>query len=124
MFQEFFQYIKDADIIAILLGLIGGLGIFLYGINLMGESLKTLAGDKMKKVIEKLTNNVFMGILIGIFVTGIIQSSSGTTALSISLIRAGLMTMPQAIGIIMGAISEQLLQHFYLVSQKLVIFHY
>ncbi len=103
MFQEFFQYIKDADIIAILLGLIGGLGIFLYGINLMGESLKTLAGDKMKKVIEKLTNNVFMGILIGIFVTGIIQSSSATTALSISLIRAGLMTMPQAIGIIMGA---------------------
>lgn len=92
-----------ANYMNIIFGLIGGLGIFLYGINLMGESLKTIAGDKMKNTIEKLTNNVFMGILIGIFVTAIIQSSSGTTALSISLIRAGLMTMPQAVGIIMGA---------------------
>ncbi len=91
------------DIIGILLGLIGGLGIFLYGINLMGDALQALAGNKLKKIIEKITNNVFIGILIGILVTAIIQSSSATTALSISLIRAGLMTMPQAIGIIMGA---------------------
>ncbi len=103
MFHNIIDYITRKDFIDILLGLIGGLGIFLYGINLMGESLKTLAGDKMKKVIEKLTNNVFMGIVIGALVTAIIQSSSGTTALSISLIRAGLMSMPQAIGIIMGA---------------------
>ncbi|MDF2699746.1 MAG: Na+/Pi-cotransporter [Haloplasmataceae bacterium] len=87
----------------IILGLIGGLGLFLYGINLMGDALQSLAGNKMKMIIEKLTNNVFVGILVGAVVTGIIQSSSGTTALSISLIRAGLMTMPQAIGIIMGA---------------------
>jgi len=103
MFQDIGQFIAKSDLLDILLGLIGGLGIFLYGINLMGESLKTLAGDKMKSIIEKLTNNVFMGILIGILVTAIMQSSSGTTALSISLIRAGLMTMPQAVGIIMGA---------------------
>lgn len=88
---------------SIILGLFGGLGIFLYGINLMGDSLQALAGNKMKKIIEKLTNNVFIGILVGLVVTAVIQSSSGTTALSISLIRAGLMTMPQAIGIIMGA---------------------
>ena len=69
----------------------------------MGESLKTLAGDKLKNIIEKLTNNIFMGIFIGIFSYRHYQSSSATTALSISLIRAGLMSMPQAIGIIMGA---------------------
>lgn len=91
------------DLVTVLLGLIGGLGIFLYGINLMGDGLQTLAGDKMKRIVEKLTNNIFVGIIVGMIVTAIIQSSSATTALSISLIRAGLMTMPQAIGIIMGA---------------------
>lgn len=103
MLQDIIQTFKEHDIMAMLIKLIGGLGVFLYGINLMGESLKTLAGDKLKNIIEKLTNNVFMGIMIGMFVTAIIQSSSATTALSISLIRAGLMSMPQAIGIIMGA---------------------
>ncbi|QVK17840.1 Na/Pi cotransporter family protein [Mycoplasmatota bacterium] len=103
MFQNILDFISKNDFLDILFGLIGGLGIFLYGINLMGESLKTIAGDKMKNIIEKLTNNVLMGILLGILVTAIIQSSSGTTALAISLIRAGLMTMPQAVGIIMGS---------------------
>ncbi|HEY8364174.1 MAG TPA: Na/Pi cotransporter family protein [Haloplasmataceae bacterium] len=103
MFQLLINNTTNSNIIFIILGLIGGLGIFLYGINLMGESLKTLAGDKIKSIIEKLTGNVFSGIIIGALVTAIIQSSSATTALSISLIRAGLMSMPQAIGIIMGA---------------------
>ncbi|MCF7926548.1 MAG: Na/Pi cotransporter family protein [Candidatus Izimaplasma sp.] len=82
---------------------IGGLGIFLYGINLMGESLKALAGNKLKLIIEKSTNTPIKGILVGIIITGLIQSSSGTTALTIGLVRAGLMTLPQAIGIILGA---------------------
>lgn len=82
---------------------LGGLGIFLYGINKMGDSLKALAGEKMKLIIEKYTNNPFKGVLIGVIVTGLIQSSSGTTALTISLVRSGLMTLPQAVGIIMGA---------------------
>ncbi len=103
MFLYTLNFIENPIFIDVMLGLIGGLGIFLYGINLMGETLKTIAGARIKHIIEKLTNNVFTGILTGILVTGIIQSSSGTTALSISLIRAGLMSMPQAVGIIMGA---------------------
>ena len=83
--------------------ILGGLGIFLYGIHLMGESLKELAGDKLKMIIEKTTNTPIKGILVGALVTAIIQSSSGTTALTVGLVRAGLLTFPQAVGIIMGA---------------------
>ncbi|ERJ12604.1 Na/Pi cotransporter family protein [Haloplasma contractile] len=91
------------DIHYTLFHLLGGLGIFLIGINLMANSLKKLTGSKMKTLIEKLTNSTYKGILVGIFVTVILQSSSGTTALTISLIRSGLMTLPQGVGIIMGA---------------------
>ncbi len=84
-------------------GIIGGLGIFLYGINLMGDSLKVIAGNKLKLLIEKSTNTPIKGILVGIIITGLIQSSSGTTALTVGLVRAGLMTLPQAVGIILGA---------------------
>lgn len=83
--------------------ILGGLGIFLYGINLMGDSLKELAGDKLKVIIEKTTNTPIKGILVGALVTAIIQSSSGTTALTVGLVRAGLLSFPQAVGIIMGA---------------------
>ena len=83
--------------------IVGGLGIFLYGINLMGDSLKALAGNKMKMIIEKSTNTPIKGIFVGIIITGLIQSSSGTTALAVGLVRAGLMTLPQAVGIILGA---------------------
>lgn len=81
----------------------GGLGIFLYGINLMGDSLKDLAGNKLKLIIEKSTSTPLKGILVGALLTCVIQSSSGTTALTVGLVRAGLMTLPQAVGIIMGA---------------------
>jgi phosphate:Na+ symporter len=83
--------------------LFGGLGIFLYGINLMGDSLKLVAGKRLKVIIEKTTKFPIIGIFIGILVTGLIQSSSGTTALTVGLVRAGLMTLPQAVGIILGA---------------------
>jgi len=83
--------------------LVGGLGIFLYGINLMGDSLKSMAGSKLKIIIEKSTNTPLKGILIGFIITALIQSSSGTTAITVGLVRAGLMTLPQAIGIILGA---------------------
>ena len=83
--------------------IVGGLGIFLYGINLMGDSLKALAGNRMKMIIEKSTNTPIKGIIVGIIITGLIQSSSGTTALAVGLVRAGLMTLPQAVGIILGA---------------------
>jgi phosphate:Na+ symporter len=83
--------------------IVGGLGIFLYGINLMGDSLKSIAGKNLKLIIEKSTNTPIKGILVGIIITGLIQSSSGTTAITIGLVRAGLMTLPQAVGIILGA---------------------
>ncbi len=86
-----------------LLAVFGGLGIFLYGINSMSDSLKAFAGNKMKVIIEKTTNTPFKGILVGAGVTALIQSSSGTTALTVGLVRAGLMSFTQAIGVIMGA---------------------
>ncbi len=85
------------------IAILGGLGIFLYGINLMGDSLKAIAGDRLKVFIEKTTNTPIKGILVGALVTALLQSSSGTTALTVGLVRAGLMSFPQAVGIIMGA---------------------
>ncbi len=82
---------------------LGGLGIFLYGIHKMGDSLKLLAGHRLKLLIEKTTNTPLKGIFIGVFVTVLLQTSSGTTALTVSLVRAGLMSFPQALGIILGA---------------------
>ena len=81
----------------------GGLSLFLYGINFMSDSLKAAAGNKLKSIIEKTTNTPLKGIIVGILLTVLVQSSSGTTALTIGLLRAGLMTLPQSVGIIMGA---------------------
>ncbi len=81
----------------------GGLALFIFGINMMSDSLKAAAGNKLKAIIEKTTNTPLKGILVGIVLTVLIQSSSGTTALMIGLLRAGLMTLPQSVGIIMGA---------------------
>lgn len=83
--------------------ILAGLGLFLFGIEYMGDGLKGYSGDKMKDIIDKYTSSPFKGIVIGAFVTCLIQSSSGTTALAIGLIRSGLMTLKQSIGIIMGA---------------------
>lgn len=83
--------------------ILGGLGIFLFGINLMGDSLKKIAGKKLKIILEKTTNTPLKGIFVGIIVTGLIQSSSATTVLVVGLVRAGLMTLPQAVGVIFGA---------------------
>ncbi len=82
---------------------LAGLGLFLYGINRMSSSLKAIAGDRLKTIIKKTTDSPLKGILVGIVVTILIQSSSGTTALIVGLVGAGLMTLPQAIGVIMGA---------------------
>ena len=83
--------------------LLGGLGIFLFGIKFMGEALKNYAGDKMRDLINKYTDTPLKGVAVGTVSTMLIQSSSGTTALTISLVRAGLMDLRQAIGVIMGA---------------------
>lgn len=81
----------------------GGLAIFLFGINLMGDSLTNFAGPKLRGYIEKYTSSPVKGILVGIFITGAIQSSSATTVIAISFVRAGIMTLEQAMGIILGA---------------------
>ena len=83
--------------------ILAGLGLFLFGIDYMGDGLKSYAGDKLKDIIDKYTSSPLKGILIGALVTCLIQSSSGTTALTIGLIRSGLMNLNQAVGIIMGA---------------------
>ena len=83
--------------------LYGGLALFLFGMEQMSDSLKAVAGDRMKDILAKLTANRFMGAITGAFVTAIIQSSSVTTVLVVGFISAGLMSMAQSIGIIMGA---------------------
>ncbi len=87
----------------IAINLIGGLGLFLYGMNLMGNGLQKSAGEKLKKIIGLLTSNIFMGVLVGTVVTGIIQSSSATTVMVVGFVNAGIMSLTQAIGVIMGA---------------------
>ena len=87
----------------IAISLLGGLGLFLYGMNMMGDGLQKSAGEQLKKIIGFLTSNVVMGVLVGAVVTGIIQSSSATTVMVVGFVNAGIMSLSQAIGIIMGA---------------------
>lgn len=82
---------------------LGGLGLFLFAIKFMGDGLQKSAGNRLRTLLDRFTTNPFMGILAGIFVTVLIQSSSGTTVITVGLVSAGLMTLRQAIGVIMGA---------------------
>jgi len=87
----------------LLFGLIGGLGLFIVGIKFMGDGLQKFAGNQIRKILSKLTNNRFMGVAVGALVTSIIQSSSATTVIVVGFVNAGLMTLMQAIGVIFGA---------------------
>ena len=82
---------------------LGGLGIFLFGIRYMSEGLQNVAGDRLRVFLETGTKTPFRGVLTGALVTALIQSSSGTTVLTVGLVNAGLLTLRQAIGVIMGA---------------------
>ena len=84
-------------------GLIGGLGLFLYGMVQMGNGLQKAAGDKLRGILKVLTSKTWMGVLVGALVTAIIQSSAATTVMLVGFVNAGLMTLTQAIGVIMGA---------------------
>lgn len=86
-----------------LIGLFGGLGLFVFGMHMMSDGLKTLAGTKMKKLLEVLTNNKLKAILVGTVVTMIVQSSSTTTVMVVGFVNAALMTLTQAAGVILGA---------------------
>ena len=91
------------EIIQTLFGLFGGLAIFIFGMNMMSESLQKVAGSKMKKVIGFLTVNPLMGVLAGVITTAVLQSSSATTVMVIGFVSAGLMTLKQGISVILGA---------------------
>ena len=85
------------------MGLLGGLALFLYGMQMMSTGLEVAAGNKMKVILEKLTANRFVGVLVGAVITAIIQSSSATTVMVVGFVNSGMMTLNQAIWIIMGA---------------------
>ena len=91
------------EIVLNLFSLIGSLGLFLFGMKTMSEGLEKFAGDRLRNILAAMTRNRFMGVLTGIIITALIQSSSATTVMVVSFVNAGLMTLTQAIGVIMGA---------------------
>lgn len=89
--------------VELLLGLLGGLALFLYGMQMMSTNLEAAAGNKMKQILERLTSNRFLGVLVGAVITALIQSSSATTVMVVGFVNSGLMTLNQAVWVIMGA---------------------
>ncbi len=89
--------------ISIILSMAGGLGLFLYGMRIMIDSIEKVAGAKLRGILERLTTNRFMAILVGVFFTAVVQSSSACTVMVVSFVNSGLMTLTQAAGVILGA---------------------
>lgn len=89
--------------VADFLGLLGGLALFLYGMQMMSDGLEDAAGNRMKQILEKLTSNRFLGVLVGAGITAVIQSSSATTVMVVGFVNSGMMKLQQAVWIIMGA---------------------
>ena len=85
------------------LRLIGSLGLFLYGMKIMSEGLQKFAGDSLRRILTAMTTNRVTGVLTGVLITALIQSSSATTVMVVSFVNAGLLTLTQSIGVIMGA---------------------
>jgi phosphate:Na+ symporter len=95
--------ILELNFTSMIIGLIGGLGLFLFGMKMMGDGLENAAGDRLKSILEKVTSNRIMAVLVGTAVTAVVQSSSATTVMVVGFVNAGLMNLFQATGIIMGA---------------------
>ena len=91
------------EIASAIISLLGGLAMFLYGIEVMGDGLKNSSGDALKRILEKVTGNVLLGVLTGTLVTAVIQSSTATIVLTVALIGAGVLNLKQAVSIVMGA---------------------
>ena len=89
--------------ITMILSLLGGVALFLFGMSLMGDGLKKVAGNQLERILYRLTNTPLKGVLLGMVVTAIIQSSSATTVMVVGFVNSGMMQVSQAIGIIMGA---------------------
>lgn len=94
---------KTLELLEVIFVFAGGLGMFLYGMNMMGDGLQKSAGNKLKRLLGYLTNNRLMAVIVGALVTAIIQSSSGTTVMMVGFVNAGIMNLVQATGVIMGA---------------------
>ena len=103
MYLEKFVITGDIMNVFDILTLIGGLCLFLFGMNLMGDALERRAGSKLQTLLSKLTTNKIAGFLTGLGITSIIQSSSATTVMVVGFVNSGLMTLRQAINVIMGA---------------------
>lgn len=89
--------------VELVLSLLGGLALFMYGMQMMSSNLEAVAGNRMKQILERLTANRFLGVLVGAGITALIQSSSATTVMTVGFVNSGLMTLKQAVWIIMGA---------------------
>ena len=93
----------EISLFLIATGLLGGLGMFLYGMEMMSDGMKMTAGDSMRAILEKLTSNRFIAVFIGAFVTMVIQSSSATTVMLVSFVNSGLLNFVQALGVVLGS---------------------
>src|SRR5271157_4179581 len=91
------------DVVAIAFGLLGGIALFVYGVGMMSDALKAAAGDRLKSILTRLTKNRFMAVLTGAGITALTQSSTVTSVLVVGFVTAGLMTLAQAVGVVMGA---------------------
>ncbi|MBQ5674766.1 MAG: Na/Pi symporter, partial [Lachnospiraceae bacterium] len=87
----------------IIISMAGGLGLFLFGMEMMSDSIEKVAGARLRSILEFFTSNKFMGIIVGILFTGIVQSSSACTVMVVSFVNSGLMNLYQAAGVIFGA---------------------
>jgi len=94
---------EDLNVFSTITILLGSLALFIYGMNLMSDGLRKAAGERLRRIVEVLTRNPVMGVIVGTIVTALMQSSSATTVMVIGFVSAGLMTLPQAISVIMGA---------------------
>ena len=94
---------KEISIFLIATGLLGGMGMFLYGMEMMSDGMKMTAGNSMRMILEKLTSNKFLSVFVGAFVTMVIQSSSATTVMLVSFVNSGLLNFTQALGVILGS---------------------
>ena len=93
----------NGETVQMIITMLGGLALFIFGMNFMSDGLQKSAGDKMRNILAMLTKNPLLGVLAGALVTAVLQSSSATTVMVIGFVSAGLMNLPQAISIILGA---------------------
>ena len=94
---------KDISWFLMVTSLFGGMGMFLYGMEMMSDGMKIAAGNKMRSVLEKLTSNRFLAVAVGAFITMVIQSSSATTVMLVSFVNSGLLSFVQGLGVILGS---------------------